>query len=64
MKFVAFIHNDDVKCFHVAIQGTHKPIVMGHINFENHVLIKRQWVGQKMNAINRTFKDEKNEVIV
>jgi hypothetical protein len=42
MKFVAFIHNDDVKCFHVAIQGTHKPIVMGHINFENHVLIKRQ----------------------
>jgi hypothetical protein len=22
MKFVAFVHNDDVKCFHVAIQGT------------------------------------------
>jgi hypothetical protein len=42
MKYVAFIHNDDVKCFHVAIQGTHKPIVMGRINFENYVLIKRQ----------------------
>jgi hypothetical protein len=42
MNFVASIHNDDMKCFHVAIQDTHKLVVMGHINFENHVLIKRR----------------------
>jgi hypothetical protein len=41
MKFVTFIHNDDAKCFHVAIQGTHKLVVMGCINFKDHVLIKR-----------------------
>jgi hypothetical protein len=40
MKFVVFIHNDDVKCFHMDVQGTHKIVVMGHINFEDHVLIK------------------------
>jgi hypothetical protein len=40
MKFVIFIHNDDVKCFHVVVQGTHKFVVMGHINFEDHALIK------------------------
>jgi len=45
MKFVVFIHNDDTKCFHVVVQGTHKLMVMGHINFEDHALIKRQWVG-------------------
>jgi len=31
MKFEAFIHNDDAKCFHVAIQGTHKMVMMGCI---------------------------------
>jgi hypothetical protein len=41
MKSTTFIHNDDVKCFHVAIQGTHKLVVMGCINFEDHVLIKK-----------------------
>jgi hypothetical protein len=41
MKFAMFIHNDDVKCFHVAIHGTHKLVVMGCINFEDHALIKR-----------------------
>jgi hypothetical protein len=41
MKSTTFIHNDDVKCFHVVIQGTHKLVVMGRINFEDHVLIKR-----------------------
>jgi len=40
MKFVMFIHNDDAKCFHVAVQGTHKLIMMGHINFKDHALIK------------------------
>jgi hypothetical protein len=40
-KFLTFIHNDDAMCFHVVVQGTHKPIVMGHINFKDHVLVKR-----------------------
>jgi hypothetical protein len=40
MKFIDFIHNDDVKCY-VAIQRTHKLVEMGCINFENHVLSKR-----------------------
>jgi hypothetical protein len=39
MKSTTFFHNDDVKCFHMAIQRTHKLVVMGHINFEDHVLI-------------------------
>jgi hypothetical protein len=41
MKFVTFIPNDDVKCFHVVVQGTHKRVIMDHINFEDHRLIKR-----------------------
>jgi hypothetical protein len=40
MKFATFIH-DDVRCFHVVVQGTHKLVVMDHINFQDHVLIKR-----------------------
>ncbi len=45
MKYVASIHNDDMKCFHVVVQNTHKLVVMGRINFEDHVLIKKWWVG-------------------
>jgi hypothetical protein len=41
MKFEAFILNDDMKCLHVVVQRTHKVIIMGCINFEDHVLIKR-----------------------
>ncbi len=41
MQFVTFIHNDDAKCFHMEVQGTHKLVVMEHINFEDHALIKR-----------------------
>jgi hypothetical protein len=41
MKSMMFTHNDDANCFHVVIQRTHKLIVMGHINFEDHVLIKK-----------------------
>jgi len=58
MKFAAFIHNDDMKCFHMVIQNTHKLVVMGHINFEDHVLIKR-WQASKMNMTGGMFKDEK-----
>jgi urease alpha subunit len=61
MKYVAFIHNDDVECFHVIIQGTHKLVVMGRINFEHHVLIKRWQVGEKMNVMGGTFKEEKKQ---
>jgi hypothetical protein len=64
MKFAAFIHNDDKKCFHVALQGIHKLIMMGHINFKDHMLIKRQWAGKKMNATGRKFKDKKHEVTI
>jgi hypothetical protein len=59
MKYASFIHNDDVKCFHVDVQGSHKLIVMGNINFKDHVLIKRQQVGKKMNVTGGMFKDEK-----
>jgi hypothetical protein len=41
IKFMIFIHNDNVKCFHVVVQETHKLVMMGCINFENHMLIKR-----------------------
>ncbi len=59
MKFVTLIHNDDVKCFHMVVQGTHKLVVMGHINFEDHALIKRWWGDEKMNVTGEMFKDEK-----
>jgi len=38
----AFIHNDEVTCFHMVVQGTQKVIVMDHQNFKDEVLIKRQ----------------------
>ncbi len=41
MKSIMFIHNDDIKCFHMAVQGTHKLVMMGRIDFEHHALIKK-----------------------
>jgi hypothetical protein len=41
MKNVTFIHNDGAKCFHVVVQGTHKLVMMGYINFEDRALIER-----------------------
>jgi hypothetical protein len=41
MKFATFIHNDDVKCFHVVVQKTHKLVAMNYINFEDCALIKK-----------------------
>jgi hypothetical protein len=58
MKFVAFIHDDDAKCFHVVVQGTHKFVMIGHITFEDHALIKRWRVGQKMNVMVKKLKDK------
>jgi hypothetical protein len=63
MKFAAFIHYDDMKCFHVAVQETHKLVVMGHINFEDHALIKWRYACKKMNATGRRFKDKKKQGI-
>jgi len=61
MKSKVFIHNDDVKCFHVAIQGTQKVVVMGCNNFEDEALIKRWWASQKMNEMNKRLKDENKQ---
>jgi len=58
MKFAAFIHIDDMKCFHMAIQGTHELVVMGHISFTDHALIKKWQVSKKMNVMSKKFKDE------
>jgi hypothetical protein len=41
MKSATFIHNDDAKCFHVVVQVTRKLVMMGFINFKDHVLIER-----------------------
>ncbi len=57
MKCAMFIHTDDVKCFHVVVQGTYKLVMMGCINFEDHALIKRKQVDEKM--MGGMFKDEK-----
>jgi hypothetical protein len=41
MRSKTFIHNDDMMCFNMAIQGTQKVLVMGHHNFKDELLIKR-----------------------
>jgi hypothetical protein len=33
-KSKAFIHNDDIMCFHMDVQGTQKVVVMGCHNFK------------------------------
>jgi predicted transcriptional regulator with HTH domain len=43
----------------VAVQGTHKLVVMGRINFEDHVLLKKWQVDEKMNVMGEMFKDKK-----
>jgi hypothetical protein len=35
--------------------------MMGFINFEDHVLIKRQQVDEKMNVMRGMFKDKKKQ---
>ncbi len=52
MKSTTFIHNDDVKCFHVVVQGTHKLVMMGRINFEVHALIQI-WQANLQNECDR-----------
>jgi hypothetical protein len=48
----------------VVVQGIHKLVVMGHINFKDHALIKRQWANEKMNVMSELFKDEKKKVTI
>jgi hypothetical protein len=57
----AFIHNDEVTCFHVAIQGTQKVIMMGHHNFKDSELSKRRWATQKINKIGKKLMDENKQ---
>jgi hypothetical protein len=47
MELMVLILNDEVKCLHVVIQRTHKLVMMGHINYKDHALIKRWQVGKK-----------------
>jgi hypothetical protein len=47
MRFEAFIHNDEVTCFHVVVQGTQKMTVMDYHNFKDEMLITRQHATQK-----------------
>jgi hypothetical protein len=58
MKSMKFTHNDDAKCFHMVVQGTHKLVVMGHINFKDHALIKR-WQANEKKMMGGMFKDMK-----
>jgi len=61
MESKAVIFNDEAKCLHVAIDGTRKFAMMGHINCEDHVSIKRWWTCKKMNAKGKMFKDNKKQ---
>jgi hypothetical protein len=36
---------------------------MGHINFEDHALIKRWRASKKMNVMSEKFKDEKGVIV-
>jgi hypothetical protein len=47
MRFEMFIHNDEATCFHVVVQVTQKVTGVGHHNFRDMALIKRQQVAQK-----------------
>jgi hypothetical protein len=42
MEPKALIFNDEAKCLNAVVQGTHKLIMMGHINYKDHALIKRR----------------------
>jgi hypothetical protein len=58
MESKVLIHNDEEKCFHVAVQGTQKMVVMGYINFVDEALIRRRWTSKRMNVMGGKLKDE------
>jgi len=59
MKFEAFIHNDEVTCFHVVVQGLQKVIVMDRHDFKGEALIFKKWATKKTNEMNKKVKDKK-----
>jgi hypothetical protein len=56
-----FIHNDEVICFHVAIQRTQKMIVMDHHNFKDEALIKKWQATQKTNKLGGKLEEKKQK---
>jgi hypothetical protein len=42
MESEVLIHNDEKKCFQMAVQGTQKVVMMGYINFTDEALIRRR----------------------
>ncbi len=61
MRSKAFIHNDDMMCFHVVVQGTQKVVVMGHHNFKDEALIKRWWASQNNECNRKEAQGKKNQ---
>lgn len=47
MRFEMFVHNDEVTCFHMAVKGTQKVIVMDCHDFKDEVLIKNNMQPKK-----------------
>ncbi len=45
----------------MVVQKTHKLVMTGCINFEDHALIKRRLANEKMNVMSKMFKDEKKQ---
>ncbi len=58
MRFEMFIHNDEVTCFHMVIQGTKKVIVMDRHNFKDEELVKKQKATQKTNETGGKLKEK------
>jgi hypothetical protein len=63
MKFEMFIHNDEVTCFHMVVQGTQKVIMMDCHNFKDEALIEKWHATQKTNETCWKLKD-KNIIII
>jgi hypothetical protein len=61
MRFEAFIHNDEVTCFHTVVQGTQKVIMMDRHNFKDGALIERWQATQKTNEMSGKQKDENKQ---
>jgi hypothetical protein len=48
----------------MVVQGTHKLVMMGRINFEDHVIIKRQQADKKMNVMVGCSRMRKNGLTI
>ncbi len=47
-------------CLHIVVQGTQKMVMMGCHNFKDEPLIKKWWVGQKMNETGEKLNNKSN----